>query len=334
MYIKDYMSLISKYRGPIMGICIAEVLFGHGGIVLPGPLNYLTKLIWVIDIFFFFTGLGVYHSMKKDGEIIPFYKRRFMRIYPYYFPVIVLYFLGQIVCFHADMNAFQAAREFIGNAFMVGWINDMDRQFNWYPQAVFFAYLIAPVLYIAVKHFNGSPKKLLLLLGFFIITQPCFFAKNELVGYSRAISFVLGIIAADLADRDVKFRINVPLTLVIAVLGLGVCYWVQGLPLEISWPYGLSWYPGIPVIPGAMLVCCWFFRLCDRVKFLAWVTKLFGVLGAASFEIFIMQRLLYGYIDDFKIPVNGNLQWVISAIGIAIIALGYSWLVKKCMKKA
>ena len=330
--IRNYMGLISKYRGPIMGLCIAEVLFGHGGIVLPGPMNFFLKLIWVIDIFFFFTGLGVYHSMKKDGEIIPFYKRRFARIYPYYLPVVILYYLGQIICFRADMNVFQSVKEILGNLLMVGWINNLDRQFNWYPQAVFFAYLIAPILFIAVKSFTGSAKKMLLLLGFFIVTQPCFFGTNTLVGYSRAIAFVLGIIAADMADRDVDFKLNIPFMLVLAVVGLGICYWVQGLPVEISWPYGLSWYPGLLVIPGLMLVCCWFFSLVEKVKWLGWLGKLFAVLGACSFEIFIMQRLLYGFIDDFNIPVNGNLQWVIAAALIGLIAVGYSKLVKLVMK--
>lgn len=77
-------NLVSRFRPEIMGVAIIFVLIVHaqpffGGIML----NHITPLFTCgVDIFLFVSGIGLYFSMKKNGDVLLFYKRRFLRIVP------------------------------------------------------------------------------------------------------------------------------------------------------------------------------------------------------------------------------------------------------------
>lgn len=332
MQIKEYMGIVGKYRSHIMGFCILDVLIGHSGMVFrSGPLSYLISLLWVIDIFFFMTGMGAYHSLKKDERLLPFYKRRFSRIYPAYLPVIILYFIPIFVFYTNRENLLLRLQQFFGNLSLMGWINGMDNQFNWYIQALMIFYFAAPALFLLVRSYQGSGKKAALLLGFFCLTQISFIGSGLLVAYARVIAFVLGIIAADWADRAKSFRLNVPVMLVLWVLGNLLAYYCQSLPSEIGMHYGLSWYPGLLIIPGMMLILAWIFHFCSRYKALAWLNSFFSLLGEYSLEIYIVNVLIYDVLVRCGINIHNNLVWLAVAAVIGVLSIAYGKLVRSVM---
>lgn len=49
----------------------------------------------------------------------------------------------------------QAVQDFLGNIIMLGWINGLENQFNWYIQALLWFYFIAPFFYAIVKKIIG-----------------------------------------------------------------------------------------------------------------------------------------------------------------------------------
>lgn len=345
MLIKDYMAKIGKYRAHIMGFCILDVLIGHSDMVFrSGPMSYLLSLLWVIDIFFFMTGLGAYHSLSKNPQLLPFYKRRFMRVYPYYLPVIFIYCIpifAYSIRFAPEL-LLRNTQEFMGNVFLVGWFAGLDNQFNWYIQALMVFYLVAPPIVFLVKHFEGNGKKLALLLGFFCITQVCFLGSGFLVAYARTIAFMMGIIAADCAVRNKNFKLNVPIMLVLWVLGNGLAYYVQSLPSDLGAKYGISWYPGLIIIPGMMLILSWVFEFCSRYKALRWISSAFSVLGQYSLEIYIVNVLGYDLlarcgisrmINNMGNHIISNLVWLVIAICLGIIAIQYGKLMHKLINK-
>jgi len=334
MQIKDYVSRLSRYRAQIMGFCILCVVLAHAEMkFMSGPLSYIKNKLWVIDIFFFLTGMSLYRSLKKSDAILPFYKRRLQRIYPIYLPVIIIYFIPIFVLLTDMSNLGLRLQQLLGAVSMTGWMLGMDNQFNWYLQSLMLFYLVTPGLFALIRSFEGNYWKILALIGFFVVTQVCFFGAGTMVAYSRTMPFVMGLAAADLADRGDKLRLNIPLVLIIWVIGNILAYYTLAMPLETSMYYGICWHPGTLVTPGMMLILCWIAEFCERHKALHWINSLFGLLGKYSLELYLVNVLIYDIIARLHIKVNGNLRWFIVALLIFPISILYGKLMEKFMSR-
>ena len=85
-------SIISKYRGHIMGFATLWIALLHASMWFPiEPINWL-KLIGQggVDIFLFLSAFGLYYSYQKDDNKIHFWKKRFMRVIPIFIPLALL----------------------------------------------------------------------------------------------------------------------------------------------------------------------------------------------------------------------------------------------------
>lgn len=330
MQIRDYMDKVSRYRSHIMGFCILSVSFIHAEILSwSGPLNYLMNKLWVVDIFFFITGMSVYRSLKRDDRLIPFYKRRLARIYPCYLPIILVYFIPIFALYTTKANLFVSIRELLGNIFMLGWLGGLNNQFNWYPQSLMIFYLVSPPLYMLLRHLDGDRRKLLALLGFFCITQLCFVGSGMMVAYSRSISFVLGLVAEDFASNRRSLKLNIPIMLIVWVIGNALCYYTLNMPMEISMYYGICWHPGVLVVPGMMLVLCWIYALCEKYAALRWINHIFRLLGEYSLEILLGNVLVCDMLVRLGIKVKSNVMWLVLIVAVCIVFILYGKLIKR-----
>lgn len=327
------MTRVSRWRGHIMGFCILCILFFHAGVRLAEPWNYLLNLLWGVDIFFFCTGMGVHRSLMKNSDTLAFYKRRAARIYPAYLPATLLFFVPVLVRAAKAGETPQALCELLGNVLMLGWINRMDNQFNWYPQVIALVYLAAPAAWLAVRRSNGGGRKLAALFAFFIVSQPCFFNSHFLIAWSRMPYFMMGLIAAELAGRDADLRFSIPALIVLFVVGNALMYYGQRFPTEILWGYGLSWYPGLLIVPGALLLLPWAFSLIARVKWLGWLNAIFALLGKWSFEIFLVHLLLFGYMNELGAAPRGNLAWLAAIAAAVALSVGYGKVIERVRGK-
>jgi len=333
MRIKDYMSLISKYRTPIMGLAIINVLFGHSGMVLWGPFNYLVNSVWLIDIFFFFSGLGAYHSLTKNDNVLEFYKRRVKRIYPAYLPAVICYILLNAALILEKKGSFGFVQEILGNLLMMGWMSGMSYQFNWYPQAIMLVYLITPVIFFLIRTFDGNRKKPALLFGFFCVGQLCFFGTSYLIAVSRLLNFVLGMLAADAAKRDADIKLSVPLLLILAVIGHGLIFLGYRFGGQYTWSYGVLWYPAIIAIPGTMYVFCKLFEFAEKKKRLGWFMWLHNITGKYSFEIFMAHMVLYALFQKLGLRFESLVALTLKVLIAGVISVFYGIGVEKLRKK-
>lgn len=333
MRIGEYTARVSRWRGHIMGFATLCILFFHSEIRIGEPWNYFFNLLWGVDIFFFCTGLGVHRSLSHESELTEFYKRRFRRIYPVYLPLALLFFVPVLV-YELEAGApWRAVQELMGNVLMLGWINELDYQFNWYPQAVMLVYLVSPVLFAVVRRYGGSGRALAALFGFFIVSQPCFFNQNLLILYSRMPCFLMGLICAELTARESDMKLN---RAVLAVLFLGgnlLMYYGQRFPTEILWGYGLSWYPGILIVPGALWLLPWAFEKAAGLPWLKWLLRALDIMGKWSFEIFLVHLLLCTYINVFGMDIKSNLLWLLLAAAAVLLAVGYGKLISRVTAK-
>ena len=328
------MALISKYRTPIMGLAIINVLFGHSNMVLWGPFNYLVNAVWLIDIFFFFSGLGAYHSLTKNDNVPEFYVRRFRRIYPAYLPAVLCYIMVVAPKILEKTDAFGLVKEILGNVLMLGWMAGLSFQFNWYPQAIMLVYLITPLIFFLIRRFDGNGKKLALLFGFFCVGQIVFLGTNYLIAVSRLLNFVLGMMAADAAKRDADIKLNIPLMLVLAVVGHAMIFFAQrSSSIDTVWEYGVTWYPSLIAIPGTMYLFCKLFEFAEKKKWLGWFMWLHNIAGRYSFEIFMFHIVLYELVSALNIPVRSNFTCGLIAVIAGVISLFYGMGIDKLRKK-
>ena len=335
MHIKDYMSAVSRWRSHIMGFCTLAVIVYHSELRFSsGPLSYLTNLLWEIDIFFFLTGMGVYHSLCRDSRVLPYYKRRFMRIYPHYLPVIILYFLPVFILYTDGSNLALRMKEFIGNVTMLGWFLKLDNQFNWYVPAVMVFYLVSPLVVYLVRRCEGRALPMAGLLALLCLVQPLFFGSGKLIAISRAIAFVMGIAASALAERGAKLKMSVPVMLLLFVVGNLINYYVNTLPVELSMHYGICWYPAVLVVPGMLFMLCWFYDKCGKIPALGWINRMFELMGRYSLEGYLVNVLIYDVIARCRIEIGSNFNWCLVMPGICVLSVLYGKLMEKVLKKA
>ena len=334
MKISDYIDAVSRYRSHIMGFSILCILFFHGGVRLAEPWNYFLNLLWGVDIFFFCTGMGLHRSLEQGGDTLDFYKRRFSRIYPAYLPVIVLFFVPVLTGAAAQGQLPKALQELLGNVLMLGWINRMGNQFNWYPQVVCLLYLAAPAFFLAVRRMDGSVKRLAAFFGLFLVSQICFFNSHFLIAWSRLLYFLMGLIAAELAQRRPDLKLNRPLLIAAFFAGNLLMYYGQRFPTDILWGYGLSWYPGLLIVPGAMLLLPWVFSALSRAKWLRWINALLALMGKWSFEIFLVHLLVFSYMNILHIEPAGNLAWLAVIAACVPLSVGYGKLIERLRRRA
>ena len=207
--INKELTIIFRYRSWIMAVSIIFIVLFHSAIEAN---NSVTRfLIQVgyggVDIFFFLSGIGVWHSLEKNNDKLSFYKRRLQRLFPAYVPFIIIWFWG--IRFDGTYEGgglslyIQAVQDFLGNIIMLGWINGLENQFNWYIQALLWFYFIAPFFYAIVKKNNWCNIVLFLVLYCMIIAS---FDKEILMATSRLPIFFLGILLAEWADQNKKVR--------------------------------------------------------------------------------------------------------------------------------
>lgn len=155
------LSLISKYRSQLMGIAILWVMFFH----LP-LINVYSKIQFIlsfknmgyggVDMFMLLSGIGIFYSLNRDSSIKNFYKRRFIRIIPYYTPIVLLYSL-----FFYYQGNLSLGTVFLNVTTISFWISSKGL-FDWYMPTILAFYLVSPFLVSLIKKNN----KILFILIF------------------------------------------------------------------------------------------------------------------------------------------------------------------------
>lgn len=328
------MDRLSRWRSQILGFCIFLIIIYHANLGFrSGPLSYIFNPLWEVDIFFFLTGMGAYRSLLGKGDALAFYKRRISRIYPRYLPVILLYFVPILVLYTGRDTLLLRLQELLGNVLMLGWLGGLDNQFNWYVQALMIFYLLSPAMFLLIRSFEGSGRKLGRLLAFLVLSQVCFMGSGLLIAYSRSIAFALGLAAADWAARGKEFRLSVPVMLAVLVMGHAVSYYTMAMPVELGMRYGLCWYPALLILPGTLWLLTVLFALCEKTKALDWVNGLFGLLGRYSLEGYLVNVLVYDMRARLGIEFEGNLMWFVLIIAICPLSVLYGKLMDKLLSR-
>lgn len=220
------LSLLSKYRTPLMGIAMLCVMFFHLPIndsEIPFILRFIRRIgFGGVDFFFFLSGLGIYFSMEKRS-LKDFYQKRLLRILPYYIPVVAIFSL-----FFEYHNNLISIKDALLKIFLLDfWIQ--GNGLGWYiPVAILF-YIITPFIMkcLCLNNLKYSVLAISVLLSVDLVINYLFHYSPFMYILVRLSDYILGIQIGYFITKDK--RIN--------IAWLVISFFIGGLTLVLNYLY-------------------------------------------------------------------------------------------------
>jgi len=310
------LNLLSKYRTLLMGIAIMWVMFFHSHVYI-GQIKFLELFKRLgyggVDIFILVSGFGVYFSIYKDNSILNFYKKRALRILPYYYPIVLIVTLIAIKMGMWDWNSL------FYNLTMLGyWKNiGLGKIYDWYIPALLFLYLLTPFYYKFFK-INKTATTLGAIAAAYIFSYTMHDTYDYLYNLTfRIPHYVIGFWLADFLIRNKEYEFS-KLTMVLFAIslfiGVSILYYLYYYTPYFE-EYGNYVSPFIFINLPLCVFLCYFFSLFKKYKF-----PILIFFGTHSLTLFIFHEKIL-YLCHVLLPRNIENA---SAFIIAII-LAYIW---------
>lgn len=149
------ISRISKFRREIMGMAIIMIMLCHTSLFFETavirsiyyPIKEFLKI--GVDIFFLLSGLGLYYSFSKDGNVVHFYKKRFRRVVPTYIVIILFWGLFAIPL------SLENASSFLWRYSLLSFYTEGETS-SWFVAGILVLYAVFPLVYNGIV--SNKPK--------------------------------------------------------------------------------------------------------------------------------------------------------------------------------
>lgn len=305
------IAYISKYRAQLMAFAIMGILLAHTANDYGWfPINRLIRLGYGgVDVFFFLSGFGLYFSYSKDSRPLPFYVKRFVRVYPAFFVVMLLWFWKYHIW---EWNYCLKIASTLGFWFPTGcgW-----HYMAWFVSAIFLLYLIFPPYFTL---FRRSPLgatlgagALGLALGAVYTYTFTYVYPGAYNGYilflTRIPVFFMGTYFGHLATRyssgvlpHARFwQGTMWVCLIVGFVGINLLFdHCSYMELRLN---GLLFYPFILMVPGACAGCGWLLSHIPK-----WGNKLLALVGGSTLEAYLLMAIFFGWKTKFVALCGGN----------------------------
>lgn len=292
-----------------MGIAIIWVLLFHSDIQGSIGLNFMKEIGYGgVDIFLFASGIGCFHSLEKNDNFLEFMRRRVLRILPSYFIYLAVWIPYELIFFDIKFS------EIIGNILCIGWWANQDNQLNWYMDAIWVMYLLAPYLYNVVR--TSKMKNNILLLFFLIGLGIPFFGQDILMAIARIPIFALGVYFARYTQNKKMGQKTILGIFVCSLLGLVLLYILVNSYYNYLWAYGLWWYPFILITPGCVIFISCILNILEKKRSSLLVHTLTKI-GESSLEIYLINVVgidIFRKLSTMGFYKNSNITWIIFII--------------------
>ena len=282
----DFKKILS-YRSVWMALAALWVVYHH--ISLTPPCAFLQVLkscgAGVVDIFVFASGLGCYHSLKKNPDTLIFIKKRLIKIVPAYYLCVTPWVIFDGIRLGTTVQGVVATYLGVDSLFGLG------LQTLWYVNGLVVYYIL--VLFFVPLCLRGNFKTKLLGFCFCILlTVPFLGDTMRLMLFARVPLLYLGVCAADYGSRYPTLTKRTVLALLGAMAAgitiLLVCYYRCH---EYLYPYGLLWWPFILIVPGLCLLLSWLSMLVERTAPI--VIRFLRYVGGCTLEIYIVHMFVF-----------------------------------------
>lgn len=284
LYLRMNLDCVSKERTWVMGVSMLMIMLRHQHFLDSSFFGFFHALgDRGVDIFFFLSGMGIYHSLSHNN-LPRYFSNRFWRI----MPVVII----------AGLFKF-AFDGFCGSLFSCTF-----REI-WFIYGIAFCYLLAPFLY---RVLNRSKRIFFYSTILFCIVQ--LLLSKEFLGAARSMpflhsllfilsrltlprfpAFVLGMILASRACTGMG-KSRPVLTLVL----LSVCFIMKGgyLPTADAFPLDIQLYAvAFFFLPCLPTLTQWVAVLGDKCRKFAAAHTGVVFFGTCSLEIYLIHEQLF-----------------------------------------
>lgn len=318
------IGFISKHRSALMGFAILWVMLYH--LCGLGECHNLAKAILAIghagvDIFFFLSGLGLtysyYERLKTHDERVSYYKKRFIRIIPTYYLVILITALVFRKSIIDTLWRLSCMGFWVGKPY-----------YDWFVPSLLLFYCFFP-FFISLSHKYG------------VYRAACFFILIGLLGTLGLVLLGKGTV--------ILFVSRIPILFVGCIFGYYLKYVQQTISNHFSWLMiilaiigilgeliitcsydavflrrsSLHHLPFVLIIPGLCISLSYMFEWCSNHAFSRWISVCFSFLGTYSLEIYLSHMSLRHSPWYIYIPIAILSGFMISIVINSIVKYTY-----------
>jgi len=182
---------ISTYRSELMGWSILWIMMLHFTFTQIAPLGFVAQYGFAgVDIFMMVSGLGLFYSLDKDDNVLRFYKKRLLRIFPTYY---IIGFFDNIIVEHDGFLTYLFRYTTIGY-----WTG--QEYAGWFIPAIIFLYLLAPLIKFVIdkKWFVLTTTAIVLiyLSAYFFADKENILDRSHFFLLYRIPAFIFGMVLA------------------------------------------------------------------------------------------------------------------------------------------
>lgn len=245
------LSVVSQYRNEMFGLSILSIIVFHfceAVLLTKNPAaayayNFANTYNQIlssagVEIFLFLSGMGLFYSMKKNGNVLQFYSKRFKRVLiPYLIFGLIYWIVNDFVIYHYDFV------QFINDFLLISIWTQGIRRF-WFIGFILLLYIVFPLFFklldTTVKH-----RGLIFALLLAVTLTACGLAKtftpdgynNIELAICRIPIFLFGVYYGGKIYNAEPFglleKILIPLGLLVRTFTFAVRN--QWLPVEHFW---------------------------------------------------------------------------------------------------
>lgn len=320
------LNLLSKYRTLLMGVAILWVMFYHSHVYVGSSkfLEFFKRIGYGgVDIFILVSGFGVYFSISKDNCIRNFYKKRVLRIFPYYYPIVLI-----VTIIAIKLGIWNSDSLFYNLTTLGYWRNvGLDKIYDWYIPALLFLYLLTPLYYKFFK-INKTATTLCAISAAYIFSYSTYGTYEYLYNLTfRIPHYVIGFWLADFLIKNKEYEFNkftIILFAISLIVGVSILYYLYFYTpyFEI---YGNYVSPFILITVPLCMFLCYFFSLFKSYKF-----PILTFLGIHSLTLFIFHEKIL-FLCHIILP--SNIENVCAFILTFILAYVWQKLVDNIINK-
>lgn len=276
---------ISTYRSELMGWAILWIMMLHFTFNQIKPLGFIAQYGFAgVEIFMFVSGFGLFYSLEKDHNIIHFYRKRIIRIFPTYY---LIGFFDSIFLSHD--NLFTYLFRFTTIGFWTGGV-----YYDWFIPSLVILYVLSPCLKLLIER-----RKFYILfiiatgtlgLAYYFIDKENILDRAHFFFLYRIPAFIFGMVCA------YWMKNSIPTKYYFYILAISLPFFVFLYPFHHQ-IYNYKYFSLLFLLP--------FFTLAFILisKYAKAVNPIMSQMGKASLEIYLIQGIFFSATIHGKISV-------------------------------
>lgn len=272
-----YNSLL-QYRTQIMGISMIFILFHHMPGYLPSILNFIRVNSGIgVDIFFFLSGFGIFLSLRKDFDILYFYKKRCLRIFLAYIVIVFCY----------NLVIGEGKLDIISTMWQVSTIGLWLYKgcYDWYIPALVVLYVFSPIAFMFLM--NKSSIKWFLFPSILVILLISYGLGFNYINifFPRIPVFLLGF-SFPLLQEYIRKKINKLCIYAIVIFGGFTGLYIESIlyqNFDFFFRNGFIYFPYLLIVPLLLLVII---KICSVIP--KSMNLCLSFIGGITLEVYLI----------------------------------------------